>query len=60
MQDKFNLSKKQDFDSLINLIRRSDWKVQDFLYKNSYKYCKIICSKKNEKKQRIDDSKEVK
>lgn len=47
MDKNFRTDKKSHIDKLIALIRKGDWRAQDFLYRNSFNYCKIICSKRN-------------
>lgn len=47
MKQEYKVDKKKAIDQLIDLVRRGDWKAQNFLYSKSRDYCYAVCSKKN-------------
>lgn len=47
MKQEYKVDKKKDIDQLIDLVRRGDWKAQNFLYSKSRDYCYALCSKRN-------------
>ena len=47
MKQEYKVDEKKDIDQLIDLVKRGDWKAQNFLYLKSRDYCYALCSKKD-------------